>query len=571
MKNHVIDNTIKNLGKTVLWQYDKAYRLLALLKHMQMLYHCAVTEFWDFWINKVLNIETCGAFGASMWGMFLGVPRPSVMNEDGTERLVATSVYRRILKGAFYLMKANSSYEDIRGYLEIVFGVMGKDNLSPWETTCSEYGWTTNDVNADGMTNGMWYLELIDSEGVVRKIGAAASDALSLSCSYKYGSKTITATATRTRKCGVTLTDNGDMSAEYGKSEWFDQMHKDQRDLFEQKKDEFLPYPLGVKTNEPVEQWVFGFSGDHVLEVADMKDGVRYPKGTLFKAEKVDWWTLKSIHLWRAKWDLTSAVQWGDEIETNCTDIGKYEYLKGYIDEGQENERYVAGTAYEKGHIFGYIDDTGSAFNYECLADISNYENTSFDSIKHKLRKTVDGDPFIGRLYSSPTPDIADKSVLDKYRGKITSHGLVVDNSISGGADGTDITISSKVVCLEKAIVKSGSMYRWNATTKNNDSMEGDGWSLSKDGYGYPVIVVQKAVEKIQYNANLAKDFYYGSIERSQSVASSFGVPPSDVIEFYNIDDLLSSIAEALEWKNTTKPGIVDDKHTDIASFWRGN
>ena len=387
MTNHIIDNTLKNLGKTVLWQYDKAVRLLSVMKYMQVLYHCAVEQLWNAWVNKVLSIDNCGVFGCSIWGSFLGVPRPTIVDNKGKTRLIATSVYRKLLKGAFYLMKTGCSYEEILGYLEIVFGVSGDDALSKWKGSCSEYGWYINldelndkyepgasyekgyvfwnnpqgdadplganwkclkditseentsweaiaryvretpDPTTRSMTEDTLLLKLYDPENVIRKIGGAPRNALSISLSYTFGDTVITAEVERRRKCGVMLVDNGDMTMEYKESPYYEDMHQDQRYLFEQRKEEFCPYPLGVKTNEPPEEWVFGF-------------------------------------------------------------------------EGQQCEMYGANKAYAKGEIFAAEASTSPSVwkHFKCKEDISPSENTSFEAIKDKIEVTSEGDPLVGGL-----------------------------------------------------------------------------------------------------------------------------------------------------------------------------
>lgn len=388
MTNHVIDNTLTNLGKTVLWQYDKAVRLLSVLKHMQVLYHCAVDQFWSFWVEKVLSLDTCNAFGASLWGMILGVPRPTVKGEDGSEHPIAVSVYRKVLKGMFFLMERTSSSTDFMGYLEIIFGIDGALSLSKWTSSVSEYGWYTNidelngeyksgqryekdDIFSYGDNNWLCLdtitsventsfdairskvqrtqkkttvnersdtilLKLYDPNGIVRKIGGAPKDSLSITVTYDIGDSTITATATRKKKCGVKIIDGEDMTMTYTKSEYFSEMHRDQQALYEQYPNEFLPYPLGIKTNAPVEVWFFGDTPDEV------------PKG-----------------------------------------------------------RYKKNKAYSKGDVFGYVDDRdGHGFNWECLDDISAEENTSFDAIVGKLRKTMAGEPFIATFADDDPPYI---------------------------------------------------------------------------------------------------------------------------------------------------------------------
>lgn len=339
MTNHIIDNSLKDLGKTVLWQYDHALRLLALLKFIQIFYYCAVEQFWDFWLNKVLSIRTCGTFGCSVWGAFVGIPRPLVTDSKGQVREVANSVYRRLIMGEFLLQRANPSFDNLLGYIEVVYGIGGRDSLSKWEAEVSEYGWTTNvdELNSDTtikaqyfprlaykkdtvfiyeQDNSRWLclkdisasenssfenllqsgniqsterdatilespdtnlLKLYDTEGICRKVGGAPKDALTIEIKYEFGDRTVVARVRRRRKCGVTLTDNGDMSLTYGKSEYYDEMHPDQKAIFEQLGDRYLPYPLGIKTNEPVGTWVFGLADDVPPKgVEPYRDGISY-------------------------------------------------------------------------------------------------------------------------------------------------------------------------------------------------------------------------------------------------------------------------------------------------------
>ena len=392
MKIHDIDNSLNNLGKTVLWQYDRAVRLLSVMKHMQMLYHCAVEQFWKFWIEKVLAIDTVGGFGCSIWGIFLGVPRPTIKDSNGNDSLIATSVYRRVLKGAFYLMKGSSSFKDILGYIEIVFGIDGEDSLSKWSVEVSEYGWHANidelndvyqagrsyaegdifcyDRLGDGVltnwkclrnisvaenisfnaiadfiiattepTNGMGddetlLLKLYDPEGICRKIGGAPSGSLTITTEYEFGETTIRAVATRRRKCGIMLTDNEDLSMSYSKSVYYEEMHDDQKALFEQKQEEFCPYPLGIKTNEPIGRWVFGVAG-------------------------------------------------------------------------QSAPIYKPDVAYAEGDIFGHVLEEGRCCNYKCKAAIPASENTSFKAIEDKVEKTHDGGPLI-KGFGEMTPPYFD-------------------------------------------------------------------------------------------------------------------------------------------------------------------
>ena len=396
MKNFILDNSLKNLGKVVLWQYDRAVRLLSIMKHMQVLFHVSVERFWQYWLNKVLAIETCGEFGCTLWSQLLGVSRPTIVDDAGNTRFISAPVFRRVLKGQFYLMKSTPSIESISSYLEIVFGVPGETAISDWVESVSEYGWKTNAEELNAQTrpvqqyhvfkaykkgsifqyapmsdsdvsnwkvtediteseNVSWkaieskveqtddeadystgdeliVMKLYDPNGFCRKMAGASRDSLSIDLTYVFGTTEIKARISRRRKSGVRVVDDGEMAISYAKTEYFDDMLPDQKALFEQWKDTICPYPIGIRTNEPVEEQVFGF-------------------------------------------------------------------------ERQQNKRYESGIAYAKGDKFGYVNpDDGSFFNWECKEDVSAAENSSFNAIKGKLNKTNYGDPFVGNLVDVVKP-----------------------------------------------------------------------------------------------------------------------------------------------------------------------
>lgn len=301
MTNQVIDNSIENLGKVVLWQYDRAIRLLSIMKHMQVLYHCAVEQFWDYWRTRVLSIDTCSLFGTSVYALLLGVPRPLVTSGSGEKHPVAVSVFRKILKGAFFLMRSSGSFSDMARYVNIVFAVDGKNNLSRWVGTTNAEGWETNEDElndeTENPTSDTLILKLIDPNGVVRAVGGNSLDSLEITASYKVGMHTIVATAKREQKSGVEVVDKGGMSIAFKNSQYFDEMHEDQKALFEQHFNEFLPSPIGVSKNGPAEEWVWGFPGQ---ENEQYESGKAYTKGHIFgyvdaEGHGFNWKCLKDI------------------------------------------------------------------------------------------------------------------------------------------------------------------------------------------------------------------------------------------------------------------------------------
>lgn len=63
-----------DLSQGVLWQYNDAARLQALLLQRQLWYDNNQSAFWENWYNDVFNLETANDFGLSVWAIILNVP-----------------------------------------------------------------------------------------------------------------------------------------------------------------------------------------------------------------------------------------------------------------------------------------------------------------------------------------------------------------------------------------------------------------------------------------------------------------------------------------------------------------
>lgn len=228
MTNHVIDNSASDINKVVLWQYDKAYRLLSLIHFLKVMYGAAVGSFWDKWIINVLDIDTCTEFGASVWSGLLGISRPYIVDKrdgDHYQRPIDLKTFRKYIKACFSLFSMNFTLNELlnaseatsEGYLKILFSV---DSMK--------------DSNGD-------------------------------------------------KPCGVVIKDNHDMSITYEKHEtYFDKMDYDQQELFNQLGNEILPFPAGIRNNINVERDVFGFNTQHNIFVyspnTSMSQGLYYLK-----------------------------------------------------------------------------------------------------------------------------------------------------------------------------------------------------------------------------------------------------------------------------------------------------
>jgi len=63
-----------NLKQAILWQYEEASSLIALVQNKQNFVDENHTQFWNDWYNDVLVVDTCNFFGASVWAIILDVP-----------------------------------------------------------------------------------------------------------------------------------------------------------------------------------------------------------------------------------------------------------------------------------------------------------------------------------------------------------------------------------------------------------------------------------------------------------------------------------------------------------------
>lgn len=63
-----------NLLRSILWQYENAEGLKALVLGQQEWINENHTKFWSNWIRDVFNLKTANAFGLAVWARILNVP-----------------------------------------------------------------------------------------------------------------------------------------------------------------------------------------------------------------------------------------------------------------------------------------------------------------------------------------------------------------------------------------------------------------------------------------------------------------------------------------------------------------
>lgn len=117
-------DTSVNLTDSIIWQYANAKAFTALVRAEQDWYAKNVTEFLNFWREKMLNLDQADDFGLSVWGKILNFKRQIIL-EDGSVYVLGTQAYRLLLKGQFLKMTTNGSVPECNRYLNLIFGEQG--------------------------------------------------------------------------------------------------------------------------------------------------------------------------------------------------------------------------------------------------------------------------------------------------------------------------------------------------------------------------------------------------------------------------------------------------------------
>jgi hypothetical protein len=141
-----------NLLRHVLWQYDDAARLQALLRQKQDWYDVNQEKFWREWIYNVFDLQTANDFGLSVWGKILCESRDKFMPGSapdypawgfgeyarnygrgnfrrataGYQRLHAEQ-YRLLLQLRYFKFVSRGTVPEINAFMRRLFG--GKGNV----------------------------------------------------------------------------------------------------------------------------------------------------------------------------------------------------------------------------------------------------------------------------------------------------------------------------------------------------------------------------------------------------------------------------------------------------------
>ena len=110
-----------DLSPVILWQYQEAEKLKALIQSQQDFMDKAVLQFWTDFNRDYLNIQTCGSGGLSMWGQLLQVPRPTYQDESGATVDFTDDQYRLVLRARIYLLTFDGSVKALNQFFKMLF------------------------------------------------------------------------------------------------------------------------------------------------------------------------------------------------------------------------------------------------------------------------------------------------------------------------------------------------------------------------------------------------------------------------------------------------------------------
>lgn len=145
-----------NLLRAILWQYNEATNLQALLEKEQIFYTDNQTAFWENWYRDVFDLRTANEFGLTVWSIILGQPiflnkgpdnretwgfetyhvnfeRGNFGNADGSSYRLQPESARILLRLRYYQLTGSGTVPEINRILADVFKDLGKaylfDNL----------------------------------------------------------------------------------------------------------------------------------------------------------------------------------------------------------------------------------------------------------------------------------------------------------------------------------------------------------------------------------------------------------------------------------------------------------
>lgn len=153
-----------NLLKAILWQYNGAATLQALLKSKQAWYDENQEQFWNDWLVNIFDLRTANEFGLRVWSIILNLPlfvsteadpltkptfgfdnaffknfdRGNFSNFNGGTNALPLETKRLALQLRYFQLTTAGCVPEVNRFLKYIFGDMGlvflKDNHDMTQT-----------------------------------------------------------------------------------------------------------------------------------------------------------------------------------------------------------------------------------------------------------------------------------------------------------------------------------------------------------------------------------------------------------------------------------------------------
>lgn len=136
-----------DLLKVILWEYNDAIKVQALLEQKQDWYTINQTEFWQNWYKNVFDLRTANDFGLAVWAIILEMPLVAEVGKSeedapafgfgenyqnfnngnflatsSTSVRLTTEQKRLVLRLRYYQLISNGTVPEINAFLISLFG-----------------------------------------------------------------------------------------------------------------------------------------------------------------------------------------------------------------------------------------------------------------------------------------------------------------------------------------------------------------------------------------------------------------------------------------------------------------
>ena len=98
-----------DLMRALLWQYNDAARLEALVRQKQTWYDANQAAFWENWVTDVFDLRTANDFGLAVWSIILDTPLVIASPPDPDDKPVwGFGIYRENFNNGNFASLSNS-------------------------------------------------------------------------------------------------------------------------------------------------------------------------------------------------------------------------------------------------------------------------------------------------------------------------------------------------------------------------------------------------------------------------------------------------------------------------------